>query len=165
MSASLYILSSPADSRIYVGRTTQTLRDRLNAHRSEARCGGAGKRCEWLRALESLGAPVEIDLVEEVSDEGRASERALIASLSMLGVDLLNGNAGGDGPVSGRPKTREHVEKVAAANLGKHSRPVHSAEVRAEMSRTRKGRRHSAEARARMSEAMRAAHARRREMT
>ncbi len=144
----IYALSEPNGPVRYVGKTVSALRHRLIDHLSEARRGHrTDARCEWLRSV----PVVEIDLVAEVDGDGKREERELIAGLRALGILLVNGTQGGDGGVGGKSKTPSHVENSRVANIGKHSRPVHSAEVRALMSLTRKGRKMSEETKAKLS--------------
>ena len=148
----LYALSGPDGTVRYVGKTGRSLRVRLNAHLSEARRGRPrGHKLHWLRAI---GFAAEIDLIDEVSGNGSAEERELIASLRALGARLVNDTDGGEG-TSGYKFTPTQRARSSEVKRGRRL----SAEARASMSRAHMGKRgtfdgrtHSPETRAKMIE-------------
>lgn len=126
----IYALCDPGSGEIrYVGRTID-LPQRLRRHRKAVRAGSRTHVHNWMR---SVGAPLVGVLARAPEADLNERERAWIASLRRGGARLCNGTDGGEGTAGHR----------------------HSAETRAKMSRTRKGRAHSAEHRAVLDAALR----------
>lgn len=137
MMTRLYILSGPDGVVRYVGKTSQSLADRLKTHFAQARSRRTNYRSSnWIR---SVNYQVTIDLVAEVQGTGAKEEIELIAALRALGLPLTNITAGGEGAL-GRKLSPASVEKIRAALTGRKGTP-RSPETRAKMSAALKGRR------------------------
>lgn len=163
---SIYALLDPRDKSIrYVGKTSRTLRLRLQCHISDARTGN-NHRCKWLRKLSRLSLKPEIILLEETTaDHWQSVERFWIAHFKQAGARLTNSTDGGEeqkgaspelrsrlsvalrgrvGPRKGMTNSPEHRARISAANKGKPNLKKrgmsHTPEAKAKMSATRKGR-------------------------
>lgn len=99
----------------------------------------------WDRIVEKHG--VSIEIVEHFDEERDAFDRecALIAQFRAAGVALANLTDGGDG-ASGAKRSAETRARMSASNKGKRLGRKESAETRAKLSAIRKGRKISPEA-------------------
>lgn len=137
----IYSLVDPRDGIVrYVGATSLSLKDRLRAHLSGL--NNKRKRSvalgDWLRQLYS--ANVQPEIIElQCCDDADEAEKFWISKFRSEGVSLLNVRGGGSGK-SINPRTEEVCARLRENNLGKK----HSAEARAKMSASRKGRSKSA---------------------
>jgi group I intron endonuclease len=155
MSAIIYRVTNTLNSKIYIGKTTQLLKQRWYQHCSEAR---NGKQTHLYRAIRKYGESVfMIETLEVVTDVSLLNEREIhwIAELA----PHYNMTAGGEGivgfkhsshtreqmrqrvlgeknPIYGSPRSEETRRKLSEAQTGK----THSEETRAKMRIDRKGR-------------------------
>lgn len=178
----IYGLSDPRTGELrYVGKTTMTLRRRLNAHVGHC-TPPTDARERWLAELLAAGLRPECFCIEEVEGDGREEEEHYIASLRLAGCDLFNVNKGARLPMSARaaisvrhslrrhsPETRAkisaanarretdwaQIERLRAMNIG---RPL-SQEHRQALSRASKGKAKPAEHRAAIKAALTARYA------
>lgn len=98
----VYGLRDPRSSIVrYVGVSCHAKR-RLKEHRKEARQGGAGAKCRWIRRLEEEGLEPEMDILEEgvgVLEAADAERRWVSHWRSVTAKDgpwLLNVTEGGE---------------------------------------------------------------------
>ncbi len=124
----------------YIGKTRQTLRQRLNNHKCAAKKRDV-YRDRWIRSVWERGADVVIVPFEqytasksEVADTLNIREIVWIASGRYQGWDLTNATDGGDGG-HGHFVSPEARAKIGDAHRGK----TISAEHRAAVSRARQG--------------------------
>jgi hypothetical protein len=160
MRTTIYALREKGFVR-YVGKTVQSLDNRLSQHLMDARKGVRTHKCYWLRSMLNRGLAPTITTLEITSDDGSKDEIAWIKYFRDHGIELVNGTDGGDGNSNpsaetralwsaqrkGVPKTPEHNAKNSAAQKGK----IISAEQRAKISASHKGLHPSLEARHNMS--------------
>lgn len=116
----IYALVDPLDGFAkYVGKTTATLRTRLNGHLSDVRRGRVYiPRHRWIQFVLSKGvAPEIIELEVCGSADWQEYEKFWISYLRFLGCPLLNATDGGDGISSHRHSTETKDKQRAAALL------------------------------------------------
>lgn len=120
--SSIYILIDPLSEEIrYVGKTSQTLRARLQKHLREKK---RNHRTNWLRSLTRLGLLPRIELVQEVpSTQWPLAERYWIQYYRNSGCPLVNGTDGGEG-LSGRKCSDATKEKLSIATKRQFSNPA-----------------------------------------
>jgi len=136
-----------SDGKSYVGVTTASAKQRLNRHRAAARIGRTSEVCA---AWRKLGEPRMQVLAVLQNEELAATEVRAIRTLGTLLPRGYNTLEGGDA----HPSSSELVRrKLSRSNLGRR----HSAEAKANMSRSKlgnqysKGHKHTEETKARMS--------------
>lgn len=122
----IYGLVDPRDGLIrYVGKTTDSLRRRCNAHVNDVVRGRTYiPRHRWIAALLVAGLRpliIELDCVAEPS--WVEAEQFWIGYLRFVGCDLLNATAGGDG-ISGFLHSDETRQKQSAAAKRRYSDPA-----------------------------------------
>lgn len=126
----IYGLLDPRTKELrYIGKTTTTLRDRLNKHMTEARSKSKNyHKLFWIRALIEEQLRPEIIEIEEVLDIGVLDdrERYWIAYYRSMGANLVNLTEGGDGA---KEVTKETRAKLSAASKGKPKTPEHRAKI------------------------------------
>jgi hypothetical protein len=107
MKTKIYTLLDPrTGERKYVGRTVQSLAQRLRQHVNDAR-KKTNKRVAWVRELLALGLRPLIVLVDEVPEGmGKAAEIDWTLKLMAEGCDLVNDGIGRGGC--------EHPKKIVA---------------------------------------------------
>jgi hypothetical protein len=147
----IYGLTEPGTCEIrYIGKSIRPL-ERLQNHINEppSNC----HRSHWIQGLKAMGLRPELTIIEAVrgSWPWQESERHWIAYGKANGWRLTNNTDGGDG-VEGLPKEarermvrtwrgRKHrpetIEKLRAA---RSMRPLHTAETKAKMSASQRGR-------------------------
>jgi len=96
----IYALFDPREPLAirYVGKTQQSLAQRLGAHIREARTGAQSYRYKWIRFVLADGVRPEIRLLESVVAESwQERERDWIARLRAAKHPLTNGSSGGGG--------------------------------------------------------------------
>lgn len=134
----IYGLLDPRDNRCrYIGKTDDPER------RAKEYLGAKdfSHRTCWLRSLAAAGLEPQLKILEECpSATWQARERWWIASLQVMGADLVNGSEGGmGGSKKGHvtsPEGRARItEAVRKARIGTH----HTAETKAKMSAAKKG--------------------------
>lgn len=113
----IYSLRDELGIARYVGKTTQSLRGRLDRHLS---CSKKGKthRDNWIRSMEAKGLRPRIDLIEMAEGDGKEREIFWIATMRSSGWPMTNTTDGGEGG-SGIQKSEETREKIRAALTGK----------------------------------------------
>lgn len=111
--AKIYALQSKGVIR-YVGKTTDTLANRLKGHLNEAQGKKRSHRLNWLRSLKE--PPIIVLLIYAPLDDWPAAESYWITLARDWGCRLVNGNDGGRGGNNPTPETRE---KQAAIRRGK----------------------------------------------
>lgn len=147
---SIYLLIDPRTDEIrYVGKTEQKLSSRISAHIADKTLC---HRTNWLAELKCAGLrPVGVT-IETIEGEWpwQQEERYWISKLKAMGARLVNNTSGGDGVPDlpketrermrrvwiGRKHSPETIEKLKAAR----AKRITTAETRAKMSRTRRGR-------------------------
>ncbi len=152
----IYGLVDPRTQTLrYVGKAKDPRR-RYVVHLSRAK-RLRGHKEAWVESLRNAGIRPEMVVIEEVkTSEWQTAERFWIGFFRHIGVDLVNGTAGGDGgeTFSGRQHSVETKAKCAAAkvgnkcNLGKKGSPEKS--LRLSLAHT--GLKRSAQAKANMRE-------------
>jgi len=91
----IYVLIDPTTNQIrYVGKTSQTLKQRLNNHLAPARLKKDSAKNVWLRSLKVRPMIVVLEVCEKKNAE--AAEIFWIRLLKMVGNDLTNGTIGGN---------------------------------------------------------------------
>lgn len=115
----VYTLSDPRTGTIrYVGRTVQTLQQRLANHIGEARKGKLHPRAVWIRSVLDSGFLPTIAVVDSVPNENaRNAEREWTKRLLDQGCDLVNSNLAGGGCTY--PKKRAKWTPETLGMLGK----------------------------------------------
>lgn len=118
MRTKIYFLRGENRFVRYVGKTTKSLKKRLNGHLQEALRGKINHRCNGIRALLRKGLSPTIDLITEVEGNGAGAERAYIKWLRSKGVDLWNGSDGGEGNPGwvATPETRKRFSESRLAS-------------------------------------------------
>jgi hypothetical protein len=98
MKTKIYTLIDPrTGDRRYVGRTVQSLAQRLRAHDADAR-KKTNKRATWIKELKSIGLSPQMVLLDEVpEDKARSAEVEWTLKLMAEGCDLLNDGIGRGG--------------------------------------------------------------------
>lgn len=90
----VYILIDPHTNRIrYVGKTSQTLKQRLSNHLAPARLKKNSPKNVWLRSLKAK--PIIAVLEECEKKDAEAAEIMWIRLLKLAGNNLTNGTIGG----------------------------------------------------------------------
>lgn len=182
MTTFIYALKEPDTGEIrYIGKSGDP-KDRLRGHIKDSKRESTHK-ANWIRRLlKAESAPV-LEILDEVSmDEWKSWEVAYIEFFREQGNDLTNHTIGGEDPPSHRgmkrtPETckklsealrgkrgtmlgkcfsKEHRERISAANTGK-KQSVETrkklSEIRLKQKCPRTGSKHSVEARRKLSEA------------
>lgn len=96
----IYGLVCPLSGEIrYIGKTSQTLKRRLNAHVSEAKRFSHSHKHRWIAKCFSFGKLPSILLLEEIEEinNWQLRERKWIKLAQELGFDLVNQTEGGEG--------------------------------------------------------------------
>lgn len=123
----IYVLTDPDTGEPrYVGKSERP-RERYSNHLNDhSRC----HRTNWIRSLAAQGKRPGIEIVEEVVGEWpwQESERFWIARLRAAGFRLVNGTSGGDG-VAGL--SAESRARMSATWRGRKHRPESIAKMRA----------------------------------
>ncbi len=109
MATKIYVLCEPDGEIRYIGKTSRSLLSRLTKHLYEARCGGGGHRCNWLRFLLSTGYIPTITLIGEVKGNGSKEEIAWIDYGRSQEWRLVNDTDGGGGSLG--TKMSEEMRK------------------------------------------------------
>lgn len=115
----IYVLIDPKTKKIrYVGRTVQTLKNRLKKH---LRAKDKSHRVNWIQSLLKEGLNPEIKLLcETISfDECKELEKYYINRLQKEGCDLVNMTEGGDGSIgfSHSNDTKEKLSKITSKRM------------------------------------------------
>ena len=172
----IYLVENAVNSKIYIGKTINSVEHRWSEHVGTAR---RGSPFYFHNAIRKYGADAFVmRVLETVDDPGVLNDRE-IHWIATLNPDY-NMTAGGEGTPghkhsdatkqklrdanTGLTRSDATRQKISAAKTGvKHSAEArakmsaaktgtkHSAETRANMSASRTGRKHSAETRAKMS--------------
>jgi len=165
---SLYALREPGTGALrYIGKTVQSPKKRLSSHLSDARNGGKGHRCNWLR---SLSVTPSMEVISVIQDRYASdAERFAIALMRAGGELLVNDTDGGEGQLGlkhtpearakisaskqGGKHTPETRAKISVAGRGNKSASGHkrTPETRAKISAARIGRKHTPETCAKIS--------------
>ncbi len=130
----VYGLSSSSDGRLrYVGQTVTDIGDRLKNHIRHARKYPHRHLSCWIKSVIASGHEVVADVLvdDAVWNE---TEISVIAKMLANGAKLVNATSGGDGALgvawtderrknlslamTGKKKSPEHVEKMAATKRG-----------------------------------------------
>lgn len=134
----IYALVDPRTQQCrYVGKADDPVR-RLQRHLQKKRLQDRTHKATWLRSVVAAGFWPELFILEAVPKHGWAqAEKFWIAYLRMVGAELTNGTHGGDGgsfkgeknpmhgrkgalhPCYGKPRTKEVIERIRAAQKGK----------------------------------------------
>jgi hypothetical protein len=146
MLSSVYALKDPRDLSVrYIGITKQNPQSRLMHHIYE---NGRCHRCCWIKSLKVLGLQPIIETQEDgIKDEDRdIYEKIWILAWRIVGADLTNGTAGGEGS---NILTEEVRERMRSSHLGKQGHP-HSQEAKEKIRKYHIGKTHSAESKEKM---------------
>jgi len=146
----IYNLTTPDGEIRYVGKTASCVKKRLMRHIADARRGGKGHKCYWIRTLLSRGEEPGLYVIGEVPGNGDLAEQICIGAARALGARLTNATDGGEG-TPGVRVSAETRAKLSEAHKGRGR----SAETRAKIATANKGRKRSAATRAKMSESAR----------
>src|SRR5258708_5038519 len=155
----IYALIDPVTGQVkYVGKTIQTLKQRLAAHLCAARGNTHTHSSRWMGGLLKQGLIPEVEILEVATDDWQEAEEFWIANMRFLGCHLTNHTGGGDGLTSYRhtPQTIENMRRAQQKRraeqivdpLAGRKRPP---EVLKKMSESQKGRTVSDERRAKIS--------------
>jgi hypothetical protein len=127
---------------------------RYRAHLRDARRGEKSHKATWLRTLFARGLAPSIQILETGVPflAWQETEQWYIRASRMTGFSLTNICDGGEGSLGFIPSLETRM-KLSEAHKGRKCAPF-SAEHRAKIGATSKGRKHSAEARARISAAV-----------
>jgi hypothetical protein len=137
----IYALLNQYGQIRYIGKTVQTLNQRLNRHISSAKKPKGNHRCNWIKSMLSEHISPTIMLIGEVSGNGNAEEISWISYGKEEKWPLTNSTSGGDGSYIGQKrksmagKNNPMYGKVAW-NKGKEC----SEETKQKLSRELKGR-------------------------
>ena len=143
----IYGLYDPRDGELrYIGQTIQPLRRRLKGHCNET---PRGHKSNWVRSLLSLGLKPDIRLIREASclEDLDRLEDEIISEMRSAGANLTNIENGGRG--KGKVVSAETRAKMSASHKGRKFTPEHRAalskkvwtpEERAKLSAAGKGR-------------------------
>lgn len=141
-SVNIYVLIDPRTNEIrYVGKTVQSLSERLTGHRHAARRGGKSHRDRWIAQLLRCGYDVRIERVQLVSSEcWEEAEKHWIAYYWSIGCPLTNMTDGGDcgptlpgelNPFYGRTHSDETRDTIRQSRLGTVATPATRAKLSA----------------------------------
>ena len=144
----LYALTEPDGEVRYVGKTAVNVRRRLVSHISEARRGGRGHKCNWIRSLLLSDAEPIILHLHTVHGDGCRDESIVIAAFRAAGIRLTNATDGGEGRTGVK---RTEAEKAFLSRLHKGREISWGAKISA----SKKGVKFSAEHCRKLSEAQR----------
>lgn len=159
----MYALVNPINNEIrYVGKTTQSLTERLSKHLHDSLKNKHKTAC-WIKSLKKLDMTpniVELDFV--VNDSWIECEQFWIMYFKFLGANLTNHTKGGEGLIghahseetknklknalTGRSLSKEHKEKLHLAGLGRK----HTEETKQKLRIKHLGKKMSNEARSKM---------------
>lgn len=147
---SIYALFDPREPDVvrYVGKTVQTLKQRLNDHISESRVEKF-KKCTWLNSVIKQGFEPQVKLIEEVTnDNWEEREIHWITHYRCLHGDrLTNTSFGGEGG--------NHTEEIKAKIVKSHLGIRPSQETRKKLSFTKKGKKLNLEHRTKVGDSLR----------
>jgi len=138
MSCGIYSFIHRDTLTCYVGSSVD-IESRRKSHIAAAR-RGAMQRLQV--AIRTLGIEsFDFEVLEQCApDKLLERERFYIALLNAASIHGFNTNSTPVPNRYGSKYTEAHRARISAGNIGKHSGPKHSAEARAKMSETRKGR-------------------------
>lgn len=128
----IYTIEDPITKEVvYVGKTKNTLKSRLNGHISASK-RHKFKFANYINSIITMGYTPVISLIDEVDDNNwQFWEQFYICLFKSWGYELKNITLGGDLDNTGKklsdetkkrmskPKTKEHIEKVRLSNIGK----------------------------------------------
>lgn len=145
----IYALRDPRDGAFrYIGKTARPVDLRLKEHLREP--AGKHRRSRWIQKLKRLGLKPEVVVLEQIEGAWpwQESERYWIAFAKAQGWDLVNSTAGGEGVEN---LTADARARIATTWKGRKHRPETIAKLKA----ARALRKTSDATRAKMSAAMR----------
>ena len=128
----IYQITNKITNDVYVGKTSQTFKKRINSHKSIAKRGKGSFLHKAIRkyGIENFSFHV---LEENIVDEPTLSEREIFYIKSIQ--PRYNLTSGGDG-MSGYKQTKDHIEKRVSSYRGKSL----SEETKKKLSLSKKGR-------------------------
>lgn len=118
----LYTLSNPITNEIrYVGKTIQTLENRLKKH---LRAKDKSHRVNWIKSLKNKGLEPRIELICETHNHNICNEleKYYIKKYKNEGYSLVNMTEGGDGSI-GFTHTNESKIKISKITKNRMSDP------------------------------------------
>lgn len=120
----MYALVDPTTKKVcYVGKTEQTIKDRLYRHVAAARYGRASEVSQWMRGLLDRELRPTVVLLEQVTlAEADQAEVDWILDFKSQGIELLNQTEGGLGS-TGFKHTEESLNKVRVARAKQNFTP------------------------------------------
>ena len=89
MKTKIYALRDETRYLRYVGKTSRSLKERLQGHLLSARKGAKNHRCAWIRSMFKRGFLPTITLIAEVDGDGCKEEIAWIKYLKDKGVEMM----------------------------------------------------------------------------
>lgn len=125
----VYALRDPRDGAFrYIGKTVRPVERRLKEHLREA--PGEHRRSRWIQKLKRLGLQPEVVVLEQIEGAWpwQESERYWIAFAKAQGWDLVNSTAGGEGVENLSADSRA---RMAATWKGRKHRPETIAKLKA----------------------------------
>jgi len=134
MNAHIYALTDNYGNIRYIGKTTTSLKRRIQSHLQDVKQGKRNYRCNWIRSVLQKGLFPEIVLIGQVEGDGCKEEMAWISYGRQEGWALVNTTDGGEG-MSGWIMPEETRKKISKGLTGQ----VYSIERRLKMSRDRSG--------------------------
>lgn len=112
MKTKIYALRDKSRFLRYVGKTKQSLQERLQGHLDGARKGEKTHKGDWIRSMLCRGFIPTITLIGIYEGDGNKEEIAWIKYFREGGVDLVNGTDGGDGISNPSEGVREKISKT-----------------------------------------------------
>jgi len=151
----VYALHHSDSDHVYIGQSSRgMLRPQQHDQQAELPKFAHLPRAKWIRSLHARGLKPEIAILEEFENDEDLddAERFHIAYYKSIGIPLLNCTEGGDG---GAEISRRYWSDPASREKKRVERTgrKHSAETKAKMAASAKGKTKSAEHCAAMSEA------------
>jgi group I intron endonuclease len=140
----IYALIDNEGNVRYVGKTTSTLKKRLNQHIAGAKRGNRGHKDNWIRSQISSNRPINIKSLELVNQDDWQSKEIYWISYFK---NLTNATLGGEG-LNGYVFTDEHKNKISQSNKGH----IVSKDTRFKLSIANKGKKISDETKIKISE-------------
>jgi hypothetical protein len=117
----IYGLFDPRTNELrYVGKTDQTLKDRLKAHIGRRNLTSKRHSSRWISGIINSGARPEIFEIEKVPPgwDWKECEEFWIEYFKSIGCRLTNISSGGEG-ASGSKRSPEFIENIRAKMTGR----------------------------------------------
>ncbi len=144
MITNVYALLDPTTREPrYIGKTVKPIKARLQGHIADARRGGPTYRAKWMRSLDRAPLIQLLAVAHGTAKDGAEAERQVIATLRASGRRLTNLTDGGDGTPGYFPSAETRA-KLSASRRGRKASPEHRARISAALTGLRKSPEHVA---------------------